>query len=65
MKRAFLFLISLLSVFSFGQNFKGIVVDVFSLSVADVYVYNLSSEEHSHTNELGKFSLMKANVGIL
>ncbi|MCO6173700.1 TonB-dependent receptor [Flavobacterium sp. NRK F10] len=63
MKRAFLFLISLLSVFSFGQNFKGIVVDVFSLPVADVYVYNLSSEEHSHTNELGKFSLMKANVG--
>lgn len=63
MKKALLLYIVLFSVCSFGQNFKGTVVDVYGSPVPDVYVYNVNSEEHSHTNELGKFSFMKTNSG--
>lgn len=48
---------------SFSQGFNGKVTDVFGKPINDVYVYNVNSDLHSHTNEFGNFNLSKITVG--
>lgn len=63
MKYFYILFFFVTACFSYAQNFKGTVLDVQGSPISDVYVYDVNSEEHSHTNELGKFSLTKTNLG--
>ena len=62
MKHFYLLMVSLLSVISYAQNLNGKVEDAFGNPIADVYIYNESSDVHTHTNEFGNFTLTKVNL---
>jgi outer membrane receptor protein involved in Fe transport len=65
MKFYYLILVSFISIFSFGQTLKGVVEDSFGNPISDVYIYNESSENHTHTNEFGNFALSKVTINEL
>ncbi|NHN24873.1 TonB-dependent receptor [Flavobacterium jejuense] len=59
---------SILTVFlfvinSFSQDISGKVTDIFGKPINDVYVYNVNSDLHTHTNEFGNFNLSKVAIG--
>ena len=62
MKYFYLLIVSLLSLTSYGQNLNGNVEDVYGNPIADVYIYNESSDVHTHTNEFGNFVLTKVKL---
>lgn len=59
----FFILSFLFTTFSiFGQTVKGTIIDVDGNPIEDVYVVNLKSNEHTHSNEIGKFIVSKTNL---
>jgi hypothetical protein len=63
MKTQILFFTILFSVVSFGQIKKGIVKDSIGNIIENVYITNIVSNTHAHTNELGSFIIDKTNIG--
>ncbi|MDI1306763.1 MAG: TonB-dependent receptor [bacterium] len=63
MKNFFIILITLLSLTTYAQIQKGIVVDIDGNPVENAYINNTSSESHAHTNEFGMFSIDKTVAG--
>jgi outer membrane receptor protein involved in Fe transport len=57
MKASYLLFTLFFSFLSFGQTLKGRVEDVFGNPIPDVYIYNETSDLHTHTNEFGNFTL--------
>ncbi len=55
--------IALFSLQSFSQTFSGRVINKSNESLEDVYVYNTTSNSHTHTNVNGVFSLENSNIG--
>lgn len=47
----------------FGQNVKGRVFDNQNTPIIGAHVFNLGSEKHAHTSEIGFFSLADVEVG--
>lgn len=58
-----LFLCFLSPVFLFGQNITGKVYDNANNPIIGAYILKTSSEQHTHTNELGNFVFKNINVG--
>lgn len=56
-------LIAFFGLTSYAQIQKGIVVDLEGNPIENVYINNLNSESHAHTNEFGIFSIDKTVVG--
>jgi TonB-dependent Receptor Plug Domain len=56
-------LLFFVSYTSISQTSKGTIKDEGGYPIQDVYISNLRSNEHSHTNELGKFSILKTELG--
>ena len=46
-----------------SQNVKGIVTDQSGTAVENAYIFNINSQTHAHTNELGIFNIDKSNEG--
>ncbi len=64
MRRLLLFYCFILSAtIAVGHDIHGKVMDSSGNPIADVNVYNSTSEKHSHTNELGQFILRNAHPG--
>ncbi|GGH01328.1 TonB-dependent receptor [Polaribacter pacificus] len=62
-KTKYLVVFLLSSVSIFAQNFSGRVLNENKLPIENVYVYNLSSYSHTHTDIHGAFSLENTTVG--
>ncbi|GAA3521239.1 TonB-dependent receptor [Aquimarina addita] len=58
-------LLLLIGALSYGQNqnIRGKIIDNFAYPLAEAYIYNTSSEKHTHTLENGLFSLGKNTIG--
>jgi outer membrane receptor for Fe3+-dicitrate len=46
-----------------AHDIQGKIVDVMGNPIADAYILNITNEDHSHTNELGQFTLRNAHIG--
>ncbi len=62
MNKTYIFLFSLITFSSFSQVLTGKVEDEFLFSLPEVYLFNLNSESHSHSNEFGEFILNNTKV---
>lgn len=60
--RLFNILMLFLSFTSLAQTFNGKIIDIDGNGIQDVYITNLKSNEHSHTDENGHFAIFKTNL---
>ncbi|HKO76608.1 MAG TPA: TonB-dependent receptor, partial [Flavobacterium sp.] len=63
MKKHILILVLLFNITVFSQIKKGIIIDENGKPIENATITNLKSNTHSHTNEMGSFSIDKSNVG--
>jgi hypothetical protein len=63
MKYFLTFLLFIIGLVSYSQVEKGVVVDEFGNAIENAYIVNINSDSHSHTNELGIFSIDKSLEG--
>ncbi|MDX6189339.1 TonB-dependent receptor plug domain-containing protein [Flavobacterium sp. Fl-318] len=63
MKKFLLALIAITGLYSHAQTLSGKITDLFGNPIENAYVFNTTTESHSHTNELGVFSIEKTAIG--
>ncbi|KLT69170.1 TonB-dependent receptor [Flavobacterium sp. ABG] len=63
MKKFLLALIAITGLYSHAQTINGKITDLFGNPIENAYVFNTTTESHSHTNELGVFSIEKTAIG--
>lgn len=63
MKQSLCFLILFFTITIHSQTKKGSVVDPFDNVIENAYLFNTKSERHAHTDQFGKFSLDKTDLG--
>lgn len=47
----------------FGQELKGRVVDVFNAPIENAYVFNVTSNAHTHSDLNGNFKVTNSKTG--
>ena len=57
------FILLLLQTYLFGQSLRGTVINNKKELISDVQILNISTENHTHTDEKGKFVLQEINIG--
>jgi TonB-dependent Receptor Plug Domain/CarboxypepD_reg-like domain len=62
MKKYLTILLLLVSLISYGQIQKGVVIDSTGHPIENAYVVNIISQSHAHSDEFGNFSIDKTNV---
>lgn len=62
MKSLYLFLV-FLSFVGHSQTQKGTVIDSLKVPIENVYLVNLTSNSHAHTDEFGQFSIENSKIG--
>ncbi|WP_418263216.1 TonB-dependent receptor [Flavobacterium faecale] len=55
--------LSCISITSFAQNVKGVVVDELGNPIENAYVVNSNSNAHAHTTAFGRFVLDRTEIG--
>ena len=63
MKTIFSLISFLAIVSSYGQIQRGVVKDSVGNPIENVYIINVNSQSHAHSNEFGSFSIDKTNQG--
>ncbi|MEE2800715.1 MAG: TonB-dependent receptor [Bacteroidota bacterium] len=63
MRNAFFLATFLISSLLHAQQFSGTVVSEFNQPLQDVYIENQRTQEHTHSNELGRFELLNTRIG--
>lgn len=64
MKTNFLYFLFLLTnSFIFGQSITGKIVDEYNQPIQDAHILNINNDQHTHSNELGEFTLENCSVG--
>ena len=64
MKNKFiLFILFVASLQTSSQDFKGRVLDVFNRPIENAYVFNVSSNSHTHTDLNGNFKVANSKIG--
>jgi outer membrane cobalamin receptor len=62
MKKYLTILLLLVSLISYGQIQKGVVIDSTGHPIENAYIVNSISQSHAHSDEFGNFSIDKTNV---
>lgn len=62
MKKIYFISFLLMSIFSLAQDLNGSIKDIFGQPIVDVYIYNLTTSQHTHSNEFGNFFLKEVGV---
>ncbi|WP_299670119.1 TonB-dependent receptor [uncultured Polaribacter sp.] len=64
MKSKFVLFILIISCLqTFGQELKGRVLDVFNAPIENAYVFNVTSNSHTHTDLNGSFKITNSKIG--
>ena len=62
MKKIYFISFLLMSIFSLAQDLNGSIKDIFGQPIVDVYIHNLTTSQHTHSNEFGNFFLKEVGV---
>lgn len=62
MKKSIILLILLFSINALGQSLAGIIIDSENKSLSYVHILNSNTNDHTHSNENGDFTLQNVNI---